>query len=995
MTAPRTPTFRQRLGAGCALVALLPMLMGPAAPAAWGQAMKDSPSGKASPPPQHPSTGGGMPLTTPASPDAAAGPPPPPPSVAAQPAQDADPLQEAQDIPDPPTRVGRIARLQGTVSFRMPEQDDWVPAEQNFSVTTGNAIWTEPGARAAVQVGRTNLVLDGGTDLQFAVIDESTVLATLPQGTVYARLRELAPGETVQLVTPRAQVTLDQPGRYLIEAGPGPDAPPAPMRVAVYQGSAVIAVEGLQPTRLSTGQAVLFPPEGEAPPQIIRASAVGSPLIAWAAQLEPRVAPPRSAALMTGVDDLGLQGRWTRNAEYGDVWYPPVEPGWSPYSAGRWTWRDPWGWTWVDDHPWGYTTSHYGRWVQIGPSWAWAPAPVVVAEPAYVVAPRPVWAPALVTFVGGVALGAAFASWSRPVAWIPLGPREPYYPWYRASPAYVRNLNIRQVPHITQVTNTWNQIIVNRRALLGRPPGPGGLPGGVPGLDPQRLVNRRATVAVPAETMIGSRPVRPVAQRVAPGALTNVAPQIGAPPVPPARQTLGVTPRTAQRLGLPPATPGGGPGSAAAAAGAAVPRAPGPTPDRHAPLLGRARTTWPASAPGPGGAGRGGGPQGPAPAGPPGGPDTAPRGGPSGAGAIAGAAAAGAAAGAVGGALMRPGSSAPRPGASLTGPGGVGASTMPLRPGQPGALGGPPAASPGRPPGAGPAGLARPGGGVAPGGGGPGSVGTAPGGVGKPGGGPFGPAAGGPGGAAGAPSPLRPGRPGGRDGAPPSPGGPTWPGSPGATVQRPGGSPAGVVPGIGGAPGGTAARPDFSRPGGGGGNTPGPQWGKGMAVPRPGGPGMAPPPGGSGGGSGAAIGPRPRPEGGSAGHIGRPAPGGGSAFAPHVTSPAPPQPQPRSTFQPPGNSGIGRMAPPRPAPGGSGGFGSPAPSPRSGGGSATFAPQPMAPPPRAAAPPPAPRMSAPPPPRISASPPAPRASAPPPRPPHQAPPPHQREQRRQ
>ncbi|MBW8271087.1 DUF6600 domain-containing protein, partial [Caldovatus aquaticus] len=548
MTVARSPTFRRQLGIGCAAAALLPMLAAPVSLPARAQTAKDVAPAEA--PPAAPPADG---------------------------APDATPLREVQEVPDPPARVGRIARLQGNVSFRLPEQDEWIPAEPNFPVTAGNAIWTEPGARAAVQIGRSNLALDGGTDLQFAVIDETTVLATMPQGTVYARLRDLAPGETVQLVTPKAQVTLERAGRYLVEAGPGPEAPEAPVRMAVYEGSAVVAVAGLEPTRLAAGQAVLIPPGG-APPRIIRASAVGSPLIAWAAQLEPRVVPPRSAALMTGVDDLGRYGRWARHPEYGDVWYPPPEPGWAPYSAGRWVWRDPWGWTWVDERPWGYVTSHYGRWVQIGEAWAWAPAPVVVvAEPAYVVAPRPVWAPALVAFVGGVAIGAAAAGWARPVAWIPLGPREPYYPWYRCSPAYVRNVNLRYVTNITQVTNTWNQVIVNRRAV-GQAPGPGAPPGGIPGLDPRRLANRRAAIAVPAETLIGARPVRPAAQRLDPGTLGGVPAPIGAPPVPPARQTPGVTPRTAQRLGAPlPDAPGvGGP-----------PRAPGPPPARHAALLGR------------------------------------------------------------------------------------------------------------------------------------------------------------------------------------------------------------------------------------------------------------------------------------------------------------------------------------------------------------------------------------------------------------------------
>ena len=65
---------------------------------------------------------------------------------------------------------------------------------------------------------------------------------------------------------------------------------------------------------------------------------------------------------------------------------------WAPYRDGSWTWIAPWGWTWVDNAPWGYAPFHYGRWVQVDQRWAWAPGRLER---------RPVWAPALVGWVGG------------------------------------------------------------------------------------------------------------------------------------------------------------------------------------------------------------------------------------------------------------------------------------------------------------------------------------------------------------------------------------------------------------------------------------------------------------------------------------------------------------------------------------------------------------------------------------------------------------------
>jgi hypothetical protein len=143
---------------------------------------------------------------------------------------------------------------------------------------------------------------------------------------------------------------------------------------------------------------------------------------------------------MTGWDDLDRNGRWDNHPEYGPVWYPTVvSTGWAPYREGHWAWVRPWGWTWVDDAPWGFAPFHYGRWALIGGSWGWVPGPIV---------PRPVYAPALVGYVGAhsgnVSLSIGFGS-GAPVGWFPLGPREWYYPPYRYSPRYVQQINVINV----------------------------------------------------------------------------------------------------------------------------------------------------------------------------------------------------------------------------------------------------------------------------------------------------------------------------------------------------------------------------------------------------------------------------------------------------------------------------------------------------------------------------------------------------------------------
>jgi hypothetical protein len=163
---------------------------------------------------------------------------------------------------------------------------------------------------------------------------------------------------------------------------------------------------------------------------------------------------------MTGYEDLDDYGHWTYAAAYGHVWVPTrVDPGWAPYREGHWAFIAPWGWTWVDDEPWGFAPFHYGRWCRVGESWGWIPGPVVV---------RPVYAPALVAFVGGGGfhLSVGFGGGGG-VAWFPLGPGEVFVPAYHVSRNYVNQVNVTNtVVNVTKVTNVYNTTVINNRTTV-------------------------------------------------------------------------------------------------------------------------------------------------------------------------------------------------------------------------------------------------------------------------------------------------------------------------------------------------------------------------------------------------------------------------------------------------------------------------------------------------------------------------------------------------
>src|SRR2546427_10989796 len=54
---------------------------------------------------------------------------------------------------DPPSRVGRVSFLPGSVPFRPGSVDDWATATINYPLTTGDHLWTDADARAELTIG--------------------------------------------------------------------------------------------------------------------------------------------------------------------------------------------------------------------------------------------------------------------------------------------------------------------------------------------------------------------------------------------------------------------------------------------------------------------------------------------------------------------------------------------------------------------------------------------------------------------------------------------------------------------------------------------------------------------------------------------------------------------------------------------------------------------------------------------------------------------------
>ena len=325
-------------------------------------------------------------------------------------------------LADPPAVVGRISAVQGQVTLVSSDPDgDSAPvaASLNWPVTGANHVNTASGARTEFRVGSTAVRLDGDSDLEITDMDEDLLRMRLNYGSVSIRVRSPELLRDFELTTPQARVTMLEPGLLRVDVERVADT----SQVSVLGGSARVDGAGSSVV-VSNGRQVDVS-GGDVRTGVARRDGFD----VWAderdRQSEAVVASRYVSTGITGYEELDRNGSWTESDEYGPLWAPRnVAVDWAPYRDGRWTWLAPWGWTWVDNAPWGYAPSHYGRWVTVNRRWFWAPG-----RPAG----RPVWAPALVGWVGGD----GFPHHRGPgLGWFPLSPRERYVPNYRVSNNY-------------------------------------------------------------------------------------------------------------------------------------------------------------------------------------------------------------------------------------------------------------------------------------------------------------------------------------------------------------------------------------------------------------------------------------------------------------------------------------------------------------------------------------------------------------------------------
>src|SRR5579859_754230 len=434
------------------------------------------------------------------------------------------PRPAAADDDDPPGRVARLAYIQGTVSFEPAGTDDWVSAAVNRPLTTGDKLWNDNDSLSELNMGSATIRLGSNTGFSFLNLTDNMAQIQLTEGTLNIRVRRLDDDETFEVDTPNLAFTLLRPGNYKINVNEAGDATVVLVRAGQGEVTGGGSAYTIHPREVGT-----FTGTDQIDADVQAWDDTSDDFDNWCSDRDSRIEHSVSARYVSddviGYEDLDEYGGWRQTHAYGAVWFPrETVAGWAPYHNGYWVYIAPWGYTWVDDAPWGFAPFHYGRWVTVGGVWGWVPAPPrpTVVGVAYV---RPVYAPALVAWVGGshFAVGIGVGGGAS-VGWFPLGPREVYVPSYHVSRNYVTNINVSNTRvETTVVNNYYNTTVINKNVTN------------------VTYINQRvpgAVVATSHDAFISARSVSRNSVIINQREVTNARVGFAAPAVAPSRQAV-------------------------------------------------------------------------------------------------------------------------------------------------------------------------------------------------------------------------------------------------------------------------------------------------------------------------------------------------------------------------------------------------------------------------------------------------------------------------
>ena len=361
--------------------------------------------------------------------------------------------------------VGRIAHIEGTLLRYIEEEKDWVATVNDAPFGLEDALYSEDDAKAEfIMPNGTWMRIDGNTQLQLIALNPDNTTVDVASGA--ARLYNKSRDTILKVTTPFGYVVA--PGDTVFDLYVGDES----LEVIAVRGDLDFVHDSTNAKyKVNEGLSSIIADKESVVKGNGTVDAAWDDWNAerdrlWAKRLEVRgdsvtylPEPIREEAYT-----LEENGRWERvyyEGSYHEMWRPTrVEPGWRPFTAGRWTvyYGDN---CWIPDEPFGYVTHHYGSWIYVDSfsAWFWAPPVYRTRVRVPVVSISFGWYPGRVGWIhSGVSVG-----------WVPLGPREVYHgyrPWghrsYRTvivDRSTVINININQYRYLDRA------VIINRDNL--------------------------------------------------------------------------------------------------------------------------------------------------------------------------------------------------------------------------------------------------------------------------------------------------------------------------------------------------------------------------------------------------------------------------------------------------------------------------------------------------------------------------------------------------
>ncbi len=370
--------------------------------------------------------------------------------------------------------VARLSQKQNAVSFSPVGVDQWVKAEINRTLITGDGLWADEKSRAELQLKMASVRSGAMTYLKILNLNNKIAQFQLTQGTLAVSVHAFKSKYQYEVDTPNVALTMNQTGYFRV------DVINNATFVTVREGEVTVYGKNLT-LKVPSGLICQF--TGVTLENYI-CSKLGpmDDFAQWSIARDKHLKSLKSkdyvSTTVIGYADLEQYGQWKSVKKYGYIWLPDnIESDWAPYRNGHWVWVRHWGWTWVDDASWGFAPFHYGRWLYIEERWAWVPGPAEVDA---------VYAPALVLFLGNKDFHVT--SNTTGFAWAPLGPEDIYIPSFPTTENYFTQVNITN----TTLNKIYIDKVYNKQITQ---------------IQYQNLGVKNAITAVPTDTFVQSKQV--------------------------------------------------------------------------------------------------------------------------------------------------------------------------------------------------------------------------------------------------------------------------------------------------------------------------------------------------------------------------------------------------------------------------------------------------------------------------------------------------------